>query len=202
MSVFLIHEPRSVFIHIPKTGGTSIRRGLFGDVVEGPTQGFVPPEWMSCFKYAFVRNPYDRVISAWKMFASGMENSVWKHPQDERGLSLQRFLEIATDESISFDGRRETTSEKIRHHAIPQTHPFNCLEFADFVGRFEQLDSDFAKVCEQLKYDAGKLPRWNQTNRKREFMSYFDSVTRAIVEQFYAEDFSQLGYSMADQVDL
>lgn len=197
MSVFLIHKPRSVFIHIPKTGGTSIRRGLFGDDIEGPKQGFIPAEWMSCFKYAFVRNPYDRVVSAWKMFAGGMDNSVWELPEDELGLSLKRFLNIATDDSISFDGRRETTGQKIRHHAIPQTHPFNCLEHADFVGRFEQLVTDFAKVCEQLEFECDDLPHWNRTDRKPDFMQYFDTETLQIVEQFYADDFSQLGYPLA-----
>jgi len=201
MSVFLIHKPRSVFIHIPKTGGTSIRRGLFADNIEGPKQGFVPDEWMSCFKYAFVRNPYDRVISAWKMFAGGMDNSVWELPEDERGLTLKRFLEIATDDSISFDGRRERTGQKIRHHAIPQTHPFNCLQYADFVGRFEQLANDFAKVCERLEYQCEGLPHWNRTDRATDFMQYFDADTLQIVEQFYTDDFTQLNYSFASESD-
>ena len=156
---------------------------------------------MSCFKYAFVRNPYDRVVSAWKMFADGMDNSVWELPEDERGLTLKRFLEIATDESIAFDGKRETTGQKIRHHAIPQTHPFNCLEHADFVGRFEHLTRDFARVCERLEFECDDLPHWNRTDRVSDFMQYFDAETLRIVEQFYADDFAKLEYSLASAPD-
>ena len=77
MAIFLIREPRCVFIHIPKTGGASIRHGVFKGNVDGPKQGFIPENWKSLYKFAFVRNPYDRVISAWKMFSEGMEQSVW-----------------------------------------------------------------------------------------------------------------------------
>ena len=163
-------------------------------MVKGPKQGFVPEHWMKHFKFAFVRNPYDRAISAWRMFEGGMENSVWKHPEDHRGISFKRFLEIATNETISFDGLRKTTEEKIRHHAIPQTHDFNCLKFADFVGRFENLENDFKVVAEEIGLELDKFPHWNQTRRDSDYMSYYDAETKATVEEFYKVDFEKLEY--------
>ena len=71
MSNFLIHNPGCIFIHIPKTAGTSIRMGFFKEEFEGPAFGEIPAHWPSYFSFAFVRNPYDRVIRAWKMFARG-----------------------------------------------------------------------------------------------------------------------------------
>ena len=194
MAVFLIKNPQAVFIHIPKTGGTSIRRGFFESNVEGPTHGSITPEWEELFKFAFVRNPYDRIVSAWKMFASGIQDSDWKHPNDEAGIDLKRFLQIVMDESIPYDGRRTTTPRKIRHHAIPQTHPFNCLQHADFVGRFETLDKDFQIVCERLGISSEGLPHWNRTQRSTNFMQYFDDDTLAIVNSYFADDFERLGY--------
>jgi hypothetical protein len=194
MAVFLIREPRSVFIHIPKTGGASIRHGFFRGNVEGPVQGYVPSEWQPLFKFAFVRDPYDRVISAWRMFAAGMQNSVWQHPPNKSGISLKRFLQIATDERIPFNGHRDTTEEKIRHHAIPQTHPFNCLFAADFVGRFENLQPDFEQICRQLSIPSTELPHWNRTERIEDYQQYFDDEILAIIARFYAQDFETLGY--------
>ena len=196
MAVFLIKQHKAVFIHIPKTGGASIRHGFFDGQVEGPKQGFIPPNWQDLFKFAFVRNPYDRIISAWKMFAGGMEESVWEQPRDGEDIDLQQFLDIATDDSIAFDGHRVTTEQKIRHHAIPQTHPFNCLEHADFVGRFESLTDDFDKVCKKLGIADSTLPHWNRTDRSTDFMQYFDSKSIEIVNEFYQEDFAQLDYSI------
>lgn len=201
MAVFLIREPRCVFIHVPKTGGASIRHGFFKGNVDGPKQGFVPDVWQSLYKFAFVRNPYDRVISAWKMFATGMEHSVWEHPGDCQGIGLERFLEIATDESIPFDGNRKHTAEKIRHHAIPQTHPFNCVQHADFVGRFETLTEDFEKVCVQIGLKDAELPHWNQSTRATNFMSYFSDETKRIVEEFYREDFTRFGYDFVESTN-
>ena len=54
------------------------------------------------------------------------------------------------DDSIIYDQRRRTFEEKIRHHTIPQTHPFNCLHLAEFVGRYEQFDDDFAVIGERV----------------------------------------------------
>ncbi len=194
MAVFLVRDPKCVFIHIPKTGGASIRHGVFQGQVKGPKQGFVPENWMQHFKFAFVRNPYDRAVSAWQMFANGMQNSVWQHPQDQKGVSFKRFLELAMDDSVAFDGARLTTEEKIRHHAIPQTHKFNCLQFADFVGRFESFEEDFKKIAARIGHPVEKLPHWNRTQREANFMSYYDAEAKSIVEDFYREDFAQLNY--------
>ena len=201
MAVFLIKEPRCIFIHIPKTGGSSIRSGFFQDNVEGPKQGFIPPNWQQLFKFAFVRNPYDRVVSAWKMFAGGMEQTAWQHPQDAAGIDLQEFMKIVTDESIPFDGIRDSTPRKIRHHCIAQMHPFNCLHDADFVGRFENLQADFKTVCQTVGIENSDLPHWNRTDRSADIKSHFDTASLQMVNEFYAEDFKQLNYPVLNSIN-
>ena len=196
MAAFLILEPRCVFLHVPKTGGTSIRHGFFENNVEGPHQGFVPEAWQGLFTFAFVRHPLDRLISAWKMFAGGMENSVWDWPEKHRDITLAKFLEIARDQSIPFDGRRDSSEKKIRHHALPQTHEFHCLNQADFVGKFESLHEDFKTVLERLDFETSKsLPHWNMTNRESEFLKYFSADELRTAVEFYRDDFEQLGYA-------
>ena len=197
MAVFLIRKPRCVFIHIPKTGGSSIRLGFFANRVSGPKQGFIPKAWQNHFKVTFVRNPYDRVISAWKMFRSGMHDSIWQRPEFHTDLSLPQFLAIVTDESIAFSGNRQTTPEKIRHHSIPQTHPYNCLEHADYIGRFESLETDFAEVCQRLEIPFERLPHWNRTDRETDYMQYFDAASLAMVNDFYRADLAELNYPVA-----
>ena len=196
MAVFLVRKPRSVFIHIPKTGGASIRRGFFQNEVDGPKHGFIPERWQKRFKFAFVRNPYDRLISAWKMFSQGMDETVWERPEDHRGISLSAFMDIVEDESIEFGAKRRTAEEKIRHHTIPQTHPFNCLQFADFVGRFEVLEQDFAKVCEKLGIEFTGLPNMNKSRGEAESEHFSDEGLRSRVQSYYKDDFEQLGYEL------
>ena len=194
MTAFLFPQAKAVLIHIPKTAGTSIRNGFFKGEYEGPVQGDLPEEWQGYFKFAFVRNPFDRLISAWKMFTSGMDNTEWKYPEDgDRELTLKQFLKIAMDESIPVYVKNRPTFElKLRHHAIPQTHPFYCLDEADFVGRYESLAEDFQKICDKLQLE-GELPHWNKTDRGS-YRQYFDDETKAMAFDFYKEDVEKLEY--------
>ncbi len=198
MAAFLINNPKCVFIHIHKTGGTSIRHGYFKGDFEGPAFGAIPQEWKEYFAFAFVRNPFDRLISAWKMFSEGVSHTQWQYPEDGRkGMSLQEFLGIVTDERIDFGPARKSFEQKIRHHTIPQTHPFNCLHEADFVGNYENFVEDFANVCKCLALDPDGLPRMNTTQRGS-YQQYFDPDTRSIAEMYYAEDMRRLGYSFEE----
>ncbi len=189
MSNFLINSPRCVFIHIPKTAGTSIRNGFFNKDYQGPVFGHVPEEWNGYFSFAFVRNPYDRLVSAWKMFTVGTENLKDDFPQ----LTLREFLDIVTDESIIFDERRKSYEERIRHHSIPQTHPFNCLRQAKFIGRTETIDEDFRKICSKIDVAHQSLPKMHYT-RRDDYRNYFDKETISITNRYFAEDFAKLKY--------
>lgn len=199
MANFLLTDPDCVFIHIHKTGGQSIRYGVWGGVrpVE-PTFGFIPDQWMHLFKFAFVRHPLDRFISAWKMFTDGSADSqsrTGKGPQKLRvreQLSIEDFAAIVFDETIVYDERRKTFEERVRHHTIPQTHEFNCLRFADFVGRFESLDTDFDVVRRRLRITT-TLPKLNHTvhGHWSEYLTG-DVLGRCI--RYYERDMRDLGY--------
>lgn len=193
MPVFRFPQHACVLIHIPKTGGTSIRQGFFEGQYEGPVQGHIPDAWLSDFKFAFVRNPFDRLISAWQMFASGMRQDDDSYLPAAGNFTLREFLDIVMDESIPFDGRRRERLEvRIRHHSLPMTHPFYCLDQADQIGRYEILAQDFKLILNRLGLD-GELPHFNQTKRQP-YQVYFDEETRRLAEQFYREDLERFGY--------
>jgi hypothetical protein len=62
MSIFNITELHALLIHIPKTGGASLRKGVFPDV-DGPYYGIVPDSYRSLYKFTFVREPIERFLS-------------------------------------------------------------------------------------------------------------------------------------------
>lgn len=62
-----------------------------------------PEMWEKRLSFAFVRNPFERLVSAWKMF-------------DERhGVSFSEVLEIALDPSVGHD-MANGVIEKIKRH--------------------------------------------------------------------------------------
>lgn len=193
MSNFLLRNPDCVLIHIPKTAGTSMRKGVWQGRYEGPVHGTIPDSWMGFFRFAFVRHPLDRFISVWKMFSEGTHNEPsWSMPADARPLSIDEFAGIVFDESIIFDERRRSFEEKIRHHAMPQTHPFYCLNQAQFVGRYESLAQDFSQLAGKLGLRAS-LPHMHSTQHG----PWNDYLSGSLLERcrdFYAEDFRALAY--------
>ncbi len=193
MSIFLLKNPNCVLIHIPKTGGTSIRKGAWNGRYEGPEFCRVPVEWEHYFKFAFVRHPLDRFISAFMMFTQGaVGDPAWRLPHDARPLSISEFAKIAFDDRIVYDERRATFEEKIRHHTIQQTHPFNLLQSAEFVGRYECFSSDFGKIARIVGLDA-QLPHMHFT-RHRGWEEYLSGDLLSQCIEFYRDDFLQLGY--------
>ena len=65
-----------IYIHIPKTGGMSIETILGADIKElhnksikikhgYPTDWNYPKYWEKYYKFTFVRNPWDRVVSSY-----------------------------------------------------------------------------------------------------------------------------------------
>lgn len=194
MSLFLLKNPDAVFIHIPKTGGTSIRQGVWQRRYNGP-HAELPKSAEGLFTFAFVRHPLDRFVSAWKMFtegAVGVGSSDWTRKHRAK-IPIKNFLETTLDDSVSpLD--RTTLAGRIRHHTIPQTHPANLLYLANFVGRFESIEQDFAIIKSKLSIQAD-LPHM----RKTEHQSYRDELPAFVIDQlavFYADDFEQLNYSL------
>ncbi|MCH8490006.1 MAG: sulfotransferase family protein [Oceanicaulis sp.] len=184
MSNFLLRDPDCVLIHIPKTGGSSIRHGLWSSRYDGPSFGDIPDGWNPYFKFAFVRHPLDRLVSAWADFGQ------------LRGadLSIERFLDIVMDESVIFDERRKTLPERIRHHTIAQTHPFNCLSHADYVGHYETYLDDLRVIMDRVSMTPNEIPRMRQTEHGG-WTAHLqgDLLRRAI--SYFDQDFELLGYA-------
>ena len=64
----------------------------------------------------------------------------------------------------------------------------------DFMGRVEDLTADLNLVLTRLDLETIELaPRLNSTQHLS-YQHYYCKQTKAIVEDYYARDFEQLGY--------
>lgn len=117
------------FVHIPKTGGQSIEAAL-GIPNCHETAAHIPRP-----RFAFVRHPADRLVSAWA-YARQKGNLV---RTDMTADALREFL--ASGHLVS----------------MPQAHWLDAP--VDFLGRFETLERDFSRVSDR------KLPHLNAGER-------------------------------------
>ena len=188
MSNFYLNEHDVVFIHIPKTGGLSIRKGFFNTNYQKINRHKLERHFSHCFSFAFKRNPYDRLISAWKMLTRDWQ----KLPQ----LSLTDFCKIVTNENIKWNSGNtfKNYEVSVRHHTLPQTHRFNCLDLAKFVGEFDNLDKEFEKICSIIKCEYKPLPVINKSQFDKNYLQHLNQETLDIANQYYSKDFELLGY--------
>ena len=185
---------KCMFVHIPKCAGTSVRQSLFGrGGGHRPLENFrtmVPPELFDqCFKFTFVRNPWDRLVSAFFFMQ--------KCDVERNQRFARRHLCVFKD----FDSfvRQWVTRKNIWSftHFLPQHH-FICIDRrlgVDFVGFYENLAEDFATIAKKMNRPTGLCDANRLGGRAKDYRQYYNDETRDIVAKAYAEDIALLGYS-------
>lgn len=185
-------EWRAIFIHVPKTGGTSILRTLFADRgLHRPALSYRyhdPKRYASYFVFGFARNPFDRLVSAYEQLRASDQ------PAHVRGLSLI----INSDCPFSDFVRKLDRHRWLLHweHLRP-IHHFLCEDenvIVDYVGRYENIDHDFAAICNRIGVKNIELPRMNASYRKPDYREYYNSITKKVVSLLYSKDLEIFDY--------
>ena len=187
-------EYRCVFIHIPKTAGMSVASALFGEggATHAPlasVQGLLAPaEFAAYFKFAFVRNPWDRLVSAYEFLRVGVGQEEYDRALADKIAGLGSFARF-------LDWIRETRGcDGI--HFYPQ-HKYVCSEESenamDFVGYFETLGDDVALVAKRLGLSAD-LPHINSAPSRADYRDYYDARAIDLVGEVYHRDIALFGY--------
>jgi len=186
----------SIFIHIPKCAGISVATALFGRQ-QVPAhlklvnyKVLLPQEkFNNSFKFTFVRNPWDRVVSAYEYFLRGGRVAHDKQWADDILHHYSNFEEFVVEWV-----REENIWEK-EHFALQSSFiNINGKPLVDFIGRYEEIDSDYEKLRGILKFGL-PLPVINKTVNRKPYQSYYSDKTAAIVERVYADDILLLNYS-------
>lgn len=216
MSSFYITKYNCVFIHIPKTAGSSIRNDFFNQEYIGPYYRF-PYKYKHLYSFAFVRNPYDRLISAYNFFHIKKQET--EHNQNIK-LSFDQFLDIVVDSSIGYRECSIHTNipQFIRHHTIPQTDDFHQLRYAKFIGRYENLENDWQKICKEIgaeykilgQKNVSKAPKtwYNELHEKWFpqhykmycYKKYLNNQNLQIINDFFAKDFEVFEYNKFEKI--
>lgn len=189
-SLFGIREKylqRFLFIHINKTGGSSIEKAL-GIRSEHKTalekmQQLGSRAWEKKYKFTIVRNPWDKVVSHYLYRVKTNQTALGVSSIDFKEwvrLTYQEQDPEYMDIPLMFKPQMDwITDEKGK-------------VLVDFIGKFENLERDFNSVCEHLGISA-KLPHLKKTTRER-YNTYYDDRTIEIVANWFERDIDYFGY--------
>lgn len=200
------HRLQCIFIHIPRTGGTSIESALCGQdwwqiapaekhLIASQARAVYAEYWDSYFKFSFVRHPFTR-------FAS-----MAKYPEMFFGERLKRVTSQSIDSyrrrygapvTIEYDWRffgREDVEGP--WHESGTIYANSLDEELDFIGRFETLAEDFRMVCKHLQTRPPVLPAVESSNRTHaENDDVLTQEARTAIQCLWWKDFVRFGYSM------
>ena len=186
LSIFL--EKNCLFFHIPKTAGISVSKSLFGDVKWGHrTVGFYKTHYgedtfNSLFKFCFVRNPYKRLFSAYTFLKQGGINN-----QDLEFSKSYLKEYINFNEFVLKGLERKEIMNWV--HFKPQ-YTFICDEndrvVMDFIGKVENLKTDFNTVCKHLNIKS----ELQTLNKSKIIKNEFSEEIKTIIKLKYQKDFN------------
>jgi len=176
-----------IFIHINKTGGSSIESAL-GIPFEHRTALEVLTDlgeelWSRKLTFAVVRNPWDKVVSHY-------------HHRVKKNRTQMRTRPIAFPEWVRLSyGRQDPLYYDNPKMFMPQ-HDWiadssgNVL--VNEVCRFERLAEDFNRIC-QLLGKTVSLPHLKSSKRGN-YRDYYDDATARVVANWFARDLDTFEY--------
>jgi len=138
-------------------------------------------KFMRYFKFAFVRNPWDRLVSEYEFLL--------KRPSHGRHTRVKKL-----------DGFKQFIQMQIPRGDAYQTNMLcdrdgNLL--MDFVGKIEGLQSDWYIVSERIGIPQQALPLSNVT-RHRHFQDYYDDESRQLVAHHWNREIELFEYRFDD----
>jgi hypothetical protein len=217
--MLISHRHEFAFIHVPKTGGTSVAHALWrhadhaddhwssrclalvgihvnhyapvrsrrfrphtpADILR---RNLPPGLYDSLFTFAFVRNPWDLLVSYYHFLRDAEGHDGHASHRRRRAARLPDF-----DAYV----RYEIARGKISQARMVTDRRGGLL--VDYLGRYESLTADFAEICRRIGV-AASLGRTN-TSARGDYRDYYTPRLAALVRDHFAEDIERFGYDFA-----
>ena len=117
------------------------------------------------------------------------------------GASSKVYIEVFVREVINSLARATVLMPPHKGFMNPDWFVFtqvtDFIGNPDFIGRFENLESDVKSICKKLNVDYKDFPYENKTNRTK-YTDYYDNETANIVYNLFKKDIESLNYKYGD----
>lgn len=198
---------RFIFVAIPKTGTHSIRRALrkhmepedleqvrlfadkqfpwpelarleHGHITLAQVRPFLGEEdFGSFFKFAFVRNPFDRFVS----FCAFMMRENGAFERDPKGVMRHLLFRAPPMRHILFQPQ----------YFFVTDHDGQLL--SDRIGRVEEMQQSYDEICGKIGIPTQRLEKAN-SSRRGDYRQYYDQELIDGLARLYGRDLELFGY--------
>lgn len=179
-------EKKFVWFRVAKVGTRSIYTILKEqefrlDADHTYNKHYIPHVYRDYYKFAFVRNPYDRLVSTWKdkvLYVNYFQFNEEEHVKMKQFKNFVSYLSLIDSDSDI--------------HLKPQNKLID-INNIDFIGRFERFEQDLSTVLNKLEI-YGTIPMENAAPNKQHYSYFYTEELRQQVYDIYEKDFLIFNY--------
>lgn len=202
-----------IFVHIPKCAGTTIER-FFGKDYDGYNtktdytkyielkheiahskhyrlsdyEKIIGDELNDYFKFTFIRNPYDLVVSKFIYIKTKNKTQMIINGED---ITEQ----MTFDQYVDFIHRNKDR-ERIPKSVVVSNYDEWIITDnykLDFIGKVENFNNDFKIICDKIGVKYKKLNKMNTTIRT-EYRDYYNQDTKNKITELFKDDLEKYNY--------
>jgi hypothetical protein len=144
---------------------------------------YTPARYATFFKFAFIRNPWDRLVSCWHNKV--VDNNYFKF--DDATYPMMREYPNFVDYVAEMDLNTCDNHLRLQSKLID-------LNSVDFIGRFENLNHDITEVFRRIGLPPPELTQENKSSKDRPYTAYYDDSLELKVRRMYERDIQIFGY--------
>jgi hypothetical protein len=133
--------------------------------------------WKEKIKFAFVRNPYDRIVSYFYYY------KLWKK------MSFKSFIK-----TYILEGKKLSVSYWCDQHYWLANKKGRII--IDHIGKFESLNKDLKKICNIIDIPVPTLPWLKKSKDRNPYKTYYDKKTAKMVRDRCIRDFELFDYKL------
>lgn len=206
--MLISHSHKFIFIHVYKCAGSAMAfmlrdygvdkpmayhykatqiRDLIGAGVYEPLDEN-PNAWNEYFKFAFVRNPFDWVVSLYHWLTTNKHHDMGDFARKVGFEGFIEFLYYPSDLQFKHGGR-DIYRTPLKKWVVDENNDV----IVDFIGRFEHIDRDFDKICKKLNIE-NRLKKTNSSVHPP-YRECYTERTKAMVREIYQEDLDCFAYN-------
>lgn len=216
----IFHNHKIIFIHIPKTGGSSINK-FYGDQRyldwTKPNYDFLygwcpdrkihlqhatplqlletglitHKQWQTYFKFTIVRNPWDRAYSDYLWIMKDQNIKGSFEEYITRTGQFRGILRVNSNKNFRGD------------HLVPQNDFLGTGKFdkLNYIGKFENLSEEIQLINKKIGLKSGcfDLHEKKNLNKKKHYSYFYNKKKMELVREYFHMDIDQLHYSFIDK---
>lgn len=203
--MFIDHTKKFIFVAVPKTATTTIQ-SYFNEHCDNKYDPGHHPyfmEWYhlsidqileiepliyNYYSFGFTRNPWDRMVSSWIEFTTDIGHlQVWSRDLPNDFKNFEDFI-------LNFRNSKWVNDI----HFQPSTwYLCNHLK-VDFIGKYENINSDFRQVLSKIgfePFDIISLNKARKSNRDNDYTKYYTNQQMIdAVGDYFHKDLVNFGY--------